>query len=230
VENSKSFDEFSKRIFGKNLGQHDFTDIPQLQMMINKVGINEYSSVLDVGCGNGKIAEYISDVTGAQVTGVDYIPEAIETARKRTASKSDRLDFQIGDIEDPVEAEQSFDLVLSIDTMYFSDADTLLAAWKKLLKSEGQMAIFYLSLDGTDISAVLEKYSLPYDVYDLSKEHWKHIQRKHVIVKEMKERFELEGNLSVWENLMMESIDNQSPYNPESTSMRRYLYIINSKN
>jgi protein-L-isoaspartate O-methyltransferase len=157
VENSEAFDEFSRRIFGENLGQHDFTDIPQLQMMLEKVRINENSSVLDIGCGNGKIAEYLSDVTGSKVTGIDYIPEAVETARKRTASKSDRLHFQIGDIENPVEAEQSFDLVLSIDTMYFSDADILLEAWKKLLKPDGQMAIFYLSLDGNDISVVLEK-------------------------------------------------------------------------
>jgi SAM-dependent methyltransferase len=226
VENSLTFDEFSRRIFGENLGQHDFTAIPQLHMMLEKVGINESSTVLDIGCGNGKIAEYISDITGAHITGIDYIPEAIETARKRTASKNDRLRFQIGDIENPVEAEHSFDLILSIDTMYFSDADTLLAVWKKLLKPDGQMAIFYLSLDGSDISAVLDKNSLSYDVYDLSKEHWEHMQRKHAIVKEMKEKFDSEGNLFVWENLMMESVSDQSPYNPGKTPMRRYLYIV----
>ena len=226
VENSEAFDEFSRRIFGENLGQHDFTDIPQLQMMLEKVGIDKNSSVLDIGCGNGRIAEYISDITGARVTGIDYIPEAIDTARKRTASKSDRLRFQIGDIENPVETGQSFDLVLSIDTMYFSDADTLLAAWQKLLKPDGLMAIFYLSLDGSDISAVLDKNSLVYDVYDLSREHWEHMQYKHAIVKEMKEKFETEGNLFVWENLKMESVSDQSPFDPEKTPMRRYLYIV----
>jgi len=226
VENSKAFDEFSRRIFGQNLGQHDFTDIPQLQMMLRKVRLNESSSVLDIGCGNGKIAEYISDTTGAHVTGIDYIPEAIETARKRTASNNDRLRFQIGDIEEPVETGNSFDLILSIDTMYFSDADILLPAWKKLLKADGQMAIFYLSLDGNDISDSLKKNSLSFDVYDLSREHWDHMQHKHMIVKEMKQKFESEENLFVWENLMMESVSDQSPYDPEKTPMRRYLYII----
>ena len=226
VENSAAFDEFSKRIFGENLGQHDFTDIPQLQMMLEKVGINDKSSVLDIGCGNGKIAEYISDVTGAQVTGVDYIPEAVETALKRTLPKSDRLNFQVRDIENPVETGNSYDLILSIDTMYFSDADILLAAWKKLLKPDGQLAIFYLSLDGSDISAALGKHGLSFDVYDLSAEHWEHMQRKHAIVKEIKEKFESEGNLFVWENLMMESVSDQSPYDPEKTPMRRYLYIV----
>jgi 2-polyprenyl-3-methyl-5-hydroxy-6-metoxy-1,4-benzoquinol methylase len=230
VENSAAFDEFSRRIFGENLGQHDFTDIPQLQMMLEKVGINDKSSVLDIGCGNGKIAEYISDITGAHVTGIDYIPEAVETARKRTASKNDRLRFQIGDIVDPADAEESFDLILSIDTMYFNDADTLLAAWKKLIKPEGRMAIFYLSLDGSDISAALGKHELSFDVYDLSRENWEHMQRKHTIAKEMREKFESEGNLFVWENLMVESISDQFPYDPENTPMRRYLYIIDTRN
>ncbi|UCD08302.1 MAG: class I SAM-dependent methyltransferase [Dehalococcoidales bacterium] len=226
VEKSKAFDEFSRRIFGENLGQHDFTDISQLHMMLEKVRINENSSVLDIGCGNGRIAEYISDKTGSQVTGIDYIPEAIETAQKRTASKSDRLTFQITDIENPVEAEKTFDLVLSIDTMYFSNPDTLLAAWKKLLKPDGQMAIFYLSLDGNDVSDSLTKNSLSYDVYDLSKEHWDHMQYKHTVAKEMKEQFESEGNLFVWDNLMMESVSDQSSYDPRKTPMRRYLYIV----
>ena len=228
IENSEAFDEFSRRIFGENLGQHDFTDITQLKMMLERVQLDTGSSVLDIGCGNGKIAEYISDMTGAKVTGVDYIPEAIEIARKRTTSKSDRLSFQIGDIEDPVEAGIWFDLVLSIDSMYFSDADILLTAWKKLLKPHGKMAIFYLSLDGKDISAVLEKNSLSYDVYDLSREHWEHMQRKHISAKEMKAQFVSEGNLFVWENLMMESVSDKSPYDPEKTPMRRYLYIINN--
>lgn len=226
VENSAAFNEFSRRIFGENLGQHDFTNVPQLQMMLEKVGINENSSVLDIGCGNGKIAEYISDITGAHVTGIDYIPEAVEATRKRTASKSNRLSFQIGDIESPVEEEQSFDLLLSIDTMYFSDADTLLAAWKQLLKPNGQMAIFYLSLDGSDISAALGKHDLSFDVNDLSREHWEHMQYKNAIVKEMKKKFESEGNLFVWENLIMESVSDQLPYNPENTPMRRYLYVV----
>ena len=230
VENSKAFDEFSRRTFGENLGQHDFTNITQLKMMLEKVRIDENSSVLDIGCGNGRIAEYISDATGAQVTGIDYIPEAIETALKRTASKIDRLSFQISDIENPVETGQSFDLILSIDTMYFSDTDLLLSAWKKLLKPNGQMAIFYLSLDGGNITAALKKSGLAYDAYDLSEEHWNHMQYKHDIAKKMKEKYESEGNLFVWENLMMESVADKSSYDPEKTSMRRYLYIIKARN
>jgi SAM-dependent methyltransferase len=230
VENSEAFDEFSRRIFRENLGQHDFTDVPQLQMMLGKVRISPNSSVLDIGCGNGKIAEYISDITGAHVTGIDYIPEAIEIARTRTVSKNDRLSFQVGDIENPVEAGKSFDLILSIDTMYFSDADILLAAWKHLLKPDSQMVIFYLSLDSSDISAVLGKHNLSFDVYNLSREHWEHMQSKHIITKDMKKKFESEGNLFIWENLMMESVSDQSPYDPGKTPMRRYLYIVNTIN
>ena len=169
-------------------------------------------------------------LTGAHVTGIDYVLEAIETARKCTTFNSHRLTFQIGSIENPIESGELFDLVLSIDSMYFSDADILLTAWKKLLNPDGQMVIFYLSLDGSDISAVLRKHGLSCDVYNLSSEHWTHMQQKHVMAKEMKEKFESEGNLFVWENLMMESVSDQFHYDPDKTPMRRYLYTVKARN
>jgi hypothetical protein len=46
----------------------------------------------------------------------------------------------------------------------------------------------------------------------------------------MKGKFESEGNMFVWENLVMESVSDQSPYDPENTPMRRFLYIINPEN
>ncbi len=197
VENSQAFSEYSRRVFGANLSQHGFSDIAQLQMMLEKVRIHSGSSVLDIGCGNGKIAEYISDNTGARVTGIDYIPEAVEAALKRTASKRDRLHFRVADMENPVRDGEQFDLILSIDSIYFSDTDKLLSAWNKLLKPDGRMAIFYLSMDGSNLSTSLAKTGLLYDTYDLSRENWEHQQHKYRVVSEMKEKFDLEGNLFV---------------------------------
>ena len=50
--------------------------------------------MLDLGCGNGKMAEYISDCTGANLTGIDFIPFAIQQAQERTQAKRDRLEFK----------------------------------------------------------------------------------------------------------------------------------------
>ena len=50
--------------------------------------------VLDLGCATGKISEYISDLTNAQITGIDYVKNAIKRAKERTFNKSSKLTFQ----------------------------------------------------------------------------------------------------------------------------------------
>ena len=68
--------------------------------MLEETPSGQVSRVLDVGCGNGKIAEYISDLTQASVTGIDYVPEAISHAQERTAEKRGRLSFIFGQYRD----------------------------------------------------------------------------------------------------------------------------------
>ena len=226
IDSSHAFSEYSRRVFGKNLGQHGFSDLTQIHMMLEFLPLNAFSSVLDVGCGSGKIAEYISDLTQASVTGIDYIPEAIVQAEKRTVSKRDRLHFRIGDIQTLVHKNEFFDLILSIDSIYFGDPKTILACWKRLLNPTGRMAIFYLNLDGGDLSIPLKENSLSYDTYDLSRQNWYHQQLKNTVASEMREAFEAEGNSFVWENLMMESISIREAYDLTVSPMRRYLYIV----
>jgi len=87
IENSQAFDEYSKRVFGANFGQHGFSNTYQIQRMLAILKLNKSSKVLDIGYGNGKMAEYISDLTQASVTGIDYVQEAIEQATRRTQDK-----------------------------------------------------------------------------------------------------------------------------------------------
>ncbi len=226
IDSSHAFAEYSRRVFGKDLGQHGFSDLTQIHMMLEIIQIDSSSSLLDVGCGNGKIAEYISDLTGASVTGVDNIPEAIKQAEKRTASKREYLHFRVGDIEAPVYDNESFDFILSIDSIYFGDPKIILASWKRLLNQTGGMAIFYLSMDRSDLSIPLKENGLSYDTYDLSRQNWEHQQLKYTVASEMREAFEIEGNLFIWENIIRESIPNREAYDPTTSQMRRYLYIV----
>ena len=225
IENSNAFDDYSRKVFGRNLGQQGFSDMSQIHLMLNLVPLNSSSSVLDIGCGNGKIAEYISDLTGASVTGLDYIPEAIEQAKRRTASKKERLHFELADFTTTTDIKNSFDIILSVDTIYFGDAKTILGLWKKMLNPHGRLVIFYLSMDGSDLQTSLKEKDLSCDVYDLSKENWEHQKLKHKVATELQEAFEAEGNAFVWKNLMRESVSNQEPYSPAVTRIRRYLYV-----
>jgi len=223
IEDSKAFSEYCERVFGKDLGQQGFSDINQIHKMLEIVKPDEMSQVLDIGCGNGKTAEYISDSTQASVTGVDYIAEAIDQAQKRTEGKRNRLHFRVGNIETLDFGDESFDIILSIDSIFFGkDLRTTLAGLREIIRPDGQMAIFCEE----NLSSALKENGLSYRVYDFSEEHHVHMQLKHQIASGMQKAFEDEGNTFIWENLMTESIANTEPYNSNVSSLKRYLYHV----
>ena len=223
IENSRAFSKYCRLVFSKDLGQQGFSDMYQIERMLEIIKPDETSHVLDIGCGNGKIAEHISDLTQASVTGVDYIAEAIDQALRRTEDKRNRLDFKVGNIEALDFEDESFDIILSIDSIFFGkDLKTTLAGLSRIVKPTGQMAIFCEE----DLSSSLTENSLAYRVHDFSEERYAHMQLKHRVASGMHKAFEDEGNTFIWENLMTESIVGSEPYNPTVSSMKRYLYHV----
>ena len=130
-------------VYGRNLCQHGFVDMSQIDEIMRTCAIGPQSRVLDLGGGNGMIAEYISDTTGAHVTGIDFILAAIEDALMRTADKRERLAFAVMDMGALDFPPASFDVILSLDTLYFTDFTRTVTALLRLLKPEGVLAVIY---------------------------------------------------------------------------------------
>ncbi len=177
---------FCEKVFGMDLCQHGFADLDQLDQLVKVTGLGPGMHALDLGCGNGLIAEYLSDKTGAHLTGLDYIPQAIEQARQRTAVKADRLAFMVGDINQLELSPASFDVIISIDSIYFSeDYGKTIADLKKALRPDGQMAFLYsigrepwvpveqfssetIQPDQTPLAKALQANDLAYLTWDLT--------------------------------------------------------------
>ena len=227
VGSSRAFDEYSRRVFGANFGQHGFSDINQIQKMLDLLKLNESSKVLDIGCGNGKMAEYISDSTQASVTGIDYIPEAIDQAIRLTQNKS-RLDFKVVNLEFLDFKPESFDAVIAVDTIFFGRAmEATISGLNRILKPGGKMAVFNGNYQENDFLKALADSNLTYQVYDLSAEHVKHMLLKHRVAKELESVFAAEGNAFIWKNLMAESFtDLNYAKQYDYDSGKRYLYIV----
>ena len=70
---------------------------------------------LDLGCGTGTDAIYLAG-QGWEAVGVDFVPEAIATARSRAAASGSSASFAVGDITRLREAgiRGDFDLVIDI--------------------------------------------------------------------------------------------------------------------
>ncbi len=237
---SPAYAEFCTRLYGKNLCQANFSDMDQINKLVEVIHPNQKSLMLDIGCGNGLIAEYISDFSGAHITGIDYSPEAIQQARERTPLKHDRLSFQVGNMDDLDFQPHSFDTMISIDTLYMpTDLDRTLRTMVALLKPGGQMAIYYsqmiwdkpddrqsLQSDHTPLALTLKRQGLSFRTWDYSEQNYHHMQKKRQIGEAMRSDFAAEGHLALYDYIITESESSTAPYNPETCQASRYLYHV----
>ena len=86
VASSRANALYCERLAGRNLCQHDFTEMSHLDRIIEVTGMSGGQRVLDMGCGNGFIAEYLSDTSGANVTRVRVENRILMCSRYRGAS------------------------------------------------------------------------------------------------------------------------------------------------
>jgi ubiquinone/menaquinone biosynthesis C-methylase UbiE len=234
---SRAHAHFCERVYGRNLCQHGMLDMPQLEKLIEILALKPSSRVLELGCGNGMIAELISDTTSAHITGIDSSSVGIQQAASRTRCKVDRLAFIQGDMCKAVLPGSTFDTIIAIDAVYFaSDLEALINRMRQLLVPGGQMGIFYsvwigaedpielLQADRTRLSEVLNRLGLSYRVMDFSTEEREHWRRKYQVVCDLKPEFEAEGNAFLYCNRFTEAEGHQQYVN--SGRLSRYLYLV----
>jgi SAM-dependent methyltransferase len=239
---SRAYATLCERTLGRNLTQHGFSDMGQLGKLLEVTALGAENRVLDLGCGSGAMAEYISDATGAHVTGVDYIPEAIRQARERTADKRHRLAFRVGVLGALDLPLHGYDTLISIDTLYFTDdlAGTV-KRLRALLVPGGQMGIFYshgvgpgtpietfsrdtLPADNTPLAQALRANGLRFRAWDYTAADYRHAQLKEQVTEELQAEFEAEGNLFLYDNRRGEAEGVKKAI--EAGLHARYLYHV----
>jgi ubiquinone/menaquinone biosynthesis C-methylase UbiE len=237
---SPAFARFCETLYGKYLCQAGFSDMVQLDAMLYALDLGERSRVLDLGCGIGLVAEYFSDVSGAHFSGMDYIPDAIAQAQERTTSKRQRLSFHVGNLDDLPFPPGSFDALVSIDTLYMpNDLDSTLDQMRNLLTPGGRMAIFYthmlwesgssresLQADKTPLGQALGQAGLAYHTQDFTAATYGLMQRKRQLAEAMRADFAAEGRSFLCDHLVAESESSPAPFDPQTSTMSRYLYVV----
>jgi 2-polyprenyl-3-methyl-5-hydroxy-6-metoxy-1,4-benzoquinol methylase len=79
--------------------------------------------VLDVGCGTGEQA-MVAAASGADVTGIDISPAAIDRARRKAADRGLRVRFEVGDALDLAALGRGFEVIIDSGVFHvFDDAD-----------------------------------------------------------------------------------------------------------
>lgn len=235
---SKAHSEFCRRVFGEDLCQEGQTDMASLRDLLDVLDLKRGEHLLDLGCGAGVIAEYVSDQTGVSATGLDYSDPAIAEANERTADRRSRVTFQHGDMNALDLPAESLDAVISLDTLYWvADLEKTLTELMTALRPDGRMGIFMnhhiveggdpaqLAPQHTELSKALSSLGVQFETCDYTVqigEFWKRIWQAAI---DLRPEFEAEGNGFIADSLIRES---EEEYLPDIKAGRiaRYLYHV----
>lgn len=175
---------------------------------------------------------YLQKKTGAFIHGFDYSEQAIKTARSLLQEKAEFREGIIGEIDYP---KESFDVVISMDTMYFAkDMTTFVAQIKKWLKPDGVLFAGYQEGDVMPktqnsktavLSKALEQNSMNYAVEDITEQTYHLLKKKRNAALAYQAAFEAEGHENWFDMLIGQTECAAESYEQFREKMARYLYV-----
>ncbi len=235
---SQAHSRLCQLVFGADHCQEGQVDMVSFNDLLNFLNINPGDKLLDLGCGAGGLAEYASDRTGAEVTGIDNSATAIETANVRTLAKRDRMTFLKADMNTMELPTCSFDAAISLDTLYWVvDVKAALSSIVQLLKPGGRLGVFIavtledcedvteLEPHGTWLASALAELDLSYVVHNYTERFQNFWPSMKVAVEALHDDFVAEGNEFICQALLKDALDEYIPAG-EANELRRYLYIV----
>jgi SAM-dependent methyltransferase len=130
----------------------------------------ENRTVLDLGCGTGRNANYLADL-GNSVIGIEISKTALDIAKKRATDLGISVDYRLGDIGAPYDiADASVDLMLDVTSSNSLDEKgraVYLSEANRVLAPGGYFFVRALAKDGNKNVKNLLKHSpgKEYDTY-----------------------------------------------------------------
>lgn len=232
AELSNAFQAFCKDAFGEDFSQDGFSDISQINMILSYISQGEKIHILDIGCGNGKMLGYLQKKTGVYIHGFDYSEKAIETAKTLYSEKSEFKEGIIGEIE--YEKEQ-FDVITSMDTMYFAkDMAAFVAQVKRWLKPDGIFFVGYQEGDvmpktkdahTTVLAEAMRQNRMTYEAEDITRQTYELLLKKRAVAEKHREEFVEEGFQNWYEMLIGQTEYAMVSFEEFQRNMARYLYV-----
>ena len=97
--------------------------------------------VLDIGTGTGQLAVYLAR-GGFEVTGIDIAENMVTRAKEYAESQGLDIDFRTGDAEDLAFGNNTFDAIVSRNTLWtLPHPEKALREWRRVLKPGGLLMI-----------------------------------------------------------------------------------------
>lgn len=132
------------------------------------------SNVLEVGCGTGRTACYLTKKFNCNITALDNRLDMLEKAKKRTESEKISIDFVHGDLLNLPFQNGQFDVIVAESVTLFADQPKAISEYYRVLKRGG---VVYdremMQFDGLEQNK-LEKFLKLFNTGHLpSEQEWK---------------------------------------------------------
>jgi cyclopropane-fatty-acyl-phospholipid synthase len=159
---------YSCAIFSRGATTLEQAQEAKLDMVCTKLGLEQGSRVLDVGCGWGSFAIHAASRYGAEVVGITLSEPQVEFARRRAEELgvSDRVEFLVADYRE-YKAEP-FDAITSIGMVEHvgeAQIDAYADCLRRLLRPGGRLLNHGIAQlqhgDDNDAGPVSERYVFP---------------------------------------------------------------------
>lgn len=216
---SKAFRLYCKDAFGEDFSQDGFSDIRQV------------NRILDIGCGNGKMLKYLQGKTNSFIYGFDYSENAIETAKINCR----KAEFKVCTMDEAIYPENMFDLITSMDTMYFvKNMTQFVSRIFEWLKAGGIFFVGYQegdviqkteNGDTTVLARAFISNGITYEILDITKETYEMLKRKRKSVEKYKEKFEHEGLLEWYSMIIGQTDCAMVSFEEYKQKNARYIYV-----
>jgi ubiquinone/menaquinone biosynthesis C-methylase UbiE len=132
--------------YGKQVGEKmNAGNVHINNSAIEMLQLMPFNTVLEIGMGNGYFVKDIVSVDPSiRYTGCDFSELMVEEARKLNEKfiKAGQVEFHVASADKVPAADEVFDKVLTVNTLYFWDEpEVVLSEIKRVLKKKGQIVI-----------------------------------------------------------------------------------------
>jgi SAM-dependent methyltransferase len=136
-------EQVRRETYGEDFGQSSWVTGTEYRRFFRLLELKASDHVLDVGCGSGGPALFLSREVGCSVMGVDINEAGIRAgmALAQKAGMQDRVRFQHADVRSPLPfADQSFDAIVCMDVMcHLPNRSRLFDDWRRVLRPGGRV-------------------------------------------------------------------------------------------
>jgi len=144
--------------------------------------------ILDVGCGGGILAEPLARL-GAEVTGLDVIPENIEVAIAHAKEENLNINYAATTLEEYLKASSlKFDVVLALEVLeHVENPKYFLKSCCAALKKEGSFFVstFHRTFKSYIYGIIMAEYILKW--VPKNTHHWTHFLKPSEIYEALRE-------------------------------------------